>query len=128
LTDSQMGMLELGQYVRTYLRVVGGMDTGIAGVEDAARLLEAVRDPIRMEIVFLLGRGSAMNVGEITGQFRLSRPAISHHLKVLKDAGVVRSEKVGQEVHYRLDRARIVAGLRRIADAIEDCCPPEQTG
>ena len=66
-----------------------------------------------------------MNVGEITSQFRLSRPAISHHLKVLKDAGIVKSQKTGQEVHYRLDRARIVAGLRMIADAIEGCCPPE---
>ena len=63
-----------------------------------------------------------MNVGEITTQFRVSRPAISHHLKVLKDAGIARSEKIGQEVFYRLDRERIVAGLRQIADLIEECC------
>ena len=86
------------------------------------RLLDGVRDPIRWEIILLLGRGRAMNVGDITTQFRISRPAISHHLKVLKDAGIVRSDKIGQEVFYHLDRDRIVAGLRQIADLIENCC------
>ena len=91
---------------------------------DAMRLLDGIRDPIRWEIVLLLGRGKAMNVGEITAEFRISRPAISHHLKVLKDAGMVRSEKTGQEIYYHLDRERIIAGLRQIADSIESCCPP----
>ncbi len=92
--------------------------------DDAMRLLNGVRDETRMQIVLLLAENKAMNVGEITAQFKVSRPAISHHLKVLKDAGIVRSEKTGQEVYYHLDRARIVAGLRQIADAIESCCPP----
>lgn len=92
------------------------------GSEDDKRLLDGVRDPIRMEIIFLLAKGKPMNVGEITTLFRVSRPAISHHLKVLKDAGIVGSEKIGQEVFYHLDRARIVVGLRRIADSIENCC------
>jgi DNA-binding transcriptional ArsR family regulator len=90
--------------------------------EDELRLLDSVRDPIRMEIIFLLAPGSPLNVGEIASRFKISRPAISHHLKVLKDAGVVRPEKAGQEVYYRLDRARIVSGLRQIADDIEHCC------
>jgi DNA-binding transcriptional ArsR family regulator len=91
--------------------------------EDSLRLLTGVRDPVRMEIILLLGKDSPMNVGDIASQFRISRPAISHHLKVLKDAGIVQSEKTGQEVYYRLDRDRIVAGLRLIADMIENCCP-----
>ena len=98
------------------------MDHVIVGSEDARRLLDGVRDPIRMEIIFLLGKGKPLNVGEITTQFHVSRPAISHHLKVLKDAGIVRSEKIGQEIYYRLDRQYIVSGLRKIADEIENCC------
>jgi ArsR family transcriptional regulator, arsenate/arsenite/antimonite-responsive transcriptional repressor len=90
--------------------------------QDAMRLIDGIGDPIRLEIVQLLAGGKAMNVGEITTRFRVSRPAISHHLKVLKDAGIVRSEKTGQEVYYCLDRNRIVAGLRGIADTIEMCC------
>lgn len=82
-------------------------------------LLEAMSDPVRMRIVFLLKHQVQLNVKEIAAQFRISRPAISHHLKVLKDASVVQSEKVGQEIYYRLDRPLIVAALRSLADAIE---------
>ncbi len=103
------------------------MERTAANIDEAMRLLDAVRDPIRVEIIFLLGRGGPMNVGEIAGQFRISRPAISHHLKVLKDAGALRSEKIGQEIYYRLDRPRIVNGLRWMADAIESCCPPDDS-
>lgn len=97
--------------------------------EQAMRLLDGIRDPIRMDIIFLLADGKSLNVGEITSRFKVSRPAISHHLKVLKDANIVISEKTGQEVYYRLDRQRIVSGLRLIADSIEVCwssSKPEQ--
>ncbi|HEX7555655.1 MAG TPA: metalloregulator ArsR/SmtB family transcription factor [Leptolinea sp.] len=87
----------------------------------AMRLLDGIRDPIRMDIIFLLADGKSLNVGDITSRFKVSRPAISHHLKVLKDAEIVISEKTGQEVFYRLDRQRIVTGLRLIADSIEVC-------
>lgn len=91
----------------------------------ALRLLDAVRDPIRLEIIFLLARSGRLNVGEVASRFRQSRPAISHHLKVLKDAGAVLNEKVGQEMYYWVDRQRIVGALRSVADAIEGCCPVE---
>jgi ArsR family transcriptional regulator, arsenate/arsenite/antimonite-responsive transcriptional repressor len=90
--------------------------------EDKLRMMDSVRDPIRMEIIFLLASGHALNVGEIASRFKISRPAISHHLKVLKDAGVVRPEKTGQEVYYHLERGHIVSGLRQLADDIERCC------
>lgn len=90
-----------------------------------ARLLDAAADPVRLSIVFLLAGGDRYNVGAIASRYpQMSRPAISHHLKVLKDAGVVHSEKVGQEVHYWLDRGRIIEDLRALAAAIEACCPP----
>lgn len=94
----------------------------MCGEAEVLRLLDAIRDPVRLKIVFLLGRQGQMNVGDIAGQFSQSRPAISHHLRVLKDAGVVESEKAGQEIFYRVDRPRIVAALRALADALETCC------
>lgn len=80
------------------------------------RFLTAIGDPVRLQLLYLLGHRGRCNVGDIASQFRLSRPAISHHLKVLKDAGVLDSEKVGQEVYYWLERDRIVANLRALAD------------
>jgi ArsR family transcriptional regulator, arsenate/arsenite/antimonite-responsive transcriptional repressor len=95
--------------------------------DDTTRLLDGIRDSARLEIILLLGQSRAMNVTDIASHFQISRPAISHHLKVLKDAGIVRSEKVGQEIFYRLDANRVITGLRQMADMIENCCPPEQS-
>src|SRR6185503_14341100 len=96
--------------------------------DDLIQLLEAAGDPIRLQLFTLLGDGNRMSVNEIASEFRLSRPAISHHLKVLKTAGIVRSEKVGQKVYYWLDRERLVAGLRELADAIENRIRKSETG
>ena len=89
----------------------------MADLKDTTRFLTAIGDPVRLQLLYLLGDQGRRNVGDIAGQFRLSRPAISHHLKVLKDADVLASEKVGQEVFYWLERDRIVASLRALADA-----------
>ncbi|WP_324718028.1 metalloregulator ArsR/SmtB family transcription factor [Carboxydochorda subterranea] len=93
---------------------------------DLMRMLQAVGDPIRMELVFLVGSRGPMNVTDIASHFKLSRPAVSHHLKVLKDAGVLAGEKRSKEVYYRLNRRRAVNALRSLADAIESCCPTDE--
>ncbi len=98
------------------------MNQSLVPTDEMLRLLDGIRDPNRIAIIALLGKGGPMNVNEIAAQFHISRPAISHHLKVLKDAGIVRSEKTGQEVYYRLDRKILVDGLRRFADAVDNCC------
>lgn len=85
-------------------------------------LMDGLRDPIRMEIIFLLAEKNSLNVTDIASRFKVSRPAISHHLKVLKDAGIVSSTKTGQEVIYCLERLQIINGLRQIADNLENCC------
>jgi len=92
-----------------------GLD--LTEIKDITRFLTALGDPVRLQLLYLLGDQGRRNVGEIAAQFRLSRPAISHHLKVLKDADVLNSEKVGQEVYYWLERDHIVASLQALADA-----------
>jgi len=83
------------------------------------RMLDAMKDPIRMQIVFLLIKNVRTNVGGIAAQFQITRPAISHHLRVLKDAEVVTSEKKGQEVYYSANSHAIAESLRKLADRIE---------
>ena len=91
--------------------------------DDTVRLLDAASDPVRLGIVFLLGGAGRTNVGDIANRFpRMSRPAISHHLRVLREAGVVRSERTGQEIHYWLDRDRVVSGLRSTVPGIGPPC------
>jgi len=84
-------------------------------------LLAAI-EPTRIQILFLVGRRGRMCVGDIASHFRVSRPAISHHLKVLKVGGLLETEREGQQIYYSLSKGRIVETLRTLADEFERCC------
>lgn len=62
---------------------------------------QALADPIRREILRML-RDQPLNAGEIARAFPVSRPAISRHLRVLREAGLVKDEPSGRERAYRL--------------------------
>jgi DNA-binding transcriptional ArsR family regulator len=64
--------------------------------------LEALADPTRREIVALLAGGERA-AGEVADRFPVSRPAISRHLRVLRDAGLVRARTDGRHRFYALD-------------------------
>ncbi|HQQ94879.1 MAG TPA: autorepressor SdpR family transcription factor [Bacteroidia bacterium] len=63
---------------------------------------KALNDPTRREILELL-RKKDLTAGEIAGHFSISAPSISHHLDLLKRAGLIDSVKKGQFVIYRLE-------------------------
>lgn len=76
----------------------------------------ALADPTRRSIVEMLG-ARALSAGEIGASFSASAPAISQHLKVLREAGLVTVEVRGQQRIYRLDPAGLDAfdaWLRRV--------------
>jgi DNA-binding transcriptional ArsR family regulator len=62
----------------------------------------AISDSVRREILVLL-RGGSMTAGAIAGRFPISRPAVSRHLRVLREAGLVVDTADGRERVYRLD-------------------------
>jgi DNA-binding transcriptional ArsR family regulator len=62
----------------------------------------AVADPARREIMSALARGE-LSAGEVAALFPISRPAVSRHLRVLREAGLVRDELIGRRRVYRLD-------------------------
>ncbi|MDB4995863.1 MAG: Transcriptional regulator, ArsR family [Myxococcaceae bacterium] len=62
---------------------------------------EALADPVRRGILDLLRTGSR-TAGDIADQFHVSKPTLSHHLGVLRSAGLVRSERRGTNVVYTL--------------------------
>lgn len=68
------------------------------------RFFAALGDTIRQQILLVFELNEEICVNEIARLFKLSRPAISHHLKVLRDAHVVLSAKRGKEVYYRVNR------------------------
>ena len=66
--------------------------------------MQALADPIRRKILRLVRDGS-LSAGAIAEAFPVSRPAVSRHLRVLREAGLVRDEVTGRERVYRLKLA-----------------------
>lgn len=77
------------------------------------RSLNALADPIRQRIVEMLAAG-AMSSGEIARQFEVSAPAVSQHLKTLREAKLVRVRAQAQKRFYELDPQ----GVGELADWI----------
>ena len=63
---------------------------------------KALADPTRREILKMLQAGD-LSAGEIARNFSMSKPSISHHLGVLKQAGLVIDERQGQNIVYSLN-------------------------
>lgn len=65
-------------------------------------IFKALNDPTRREILKLL-RKRDMTAGEIADTFNITKPSISHHLDLLKQANLVMAEKQGQFIYYSLN-------------------------
>ncbi|SHJ56670.1 DNA-binding transcriptional regulator, ArsR family [Geosporobacter subterraneus DSM 17957] len=65
-------------------------------------IFKALADPTRRKILIML-KEKDMNAGEIADAFNISKPSISHHLSLLKQANLVLSEKQGQNINYSLN-------------------------
>jgi len=64
-------------------------------------IFKALNDPTRREILELL-KDKDLTAGEIADKFSISKPSISHHLDLLRQAGLVESVKEGQFIYYSL--------------------------
>jgi len=78
-------------------------------------VFRAIADPTRREILSIL-RGRQQTVGEIAGNFRMSRPAVSKHLRLLRSAGLVVTRQEGTSRHCGLN----AKPLRAINDWLQD--------
>ncbi|HET7138501.1 MAG TPA: metalloregulator ArsR/SmtB family transcription factor [Gaiellaceae bacterium] len=82
-----------------------GPDTPVLDSEDAERLatqFRALADPTRVGIVNRLAAAAEVCVCDLTAAFDLSQPTISHHLRILREAGLVEVTKRGTWSYYRL--------------------------
>ena len=92
--------------------------------QDIARGFKLFASDARVRIVRLL-RGRALCVGALSDRLGVTQGAVSQHLRVLRDAGLVVSEKRGYYVHYRLNE-RAVAKFRQVVDSLLET--PERKG
>jgi DNA-binding transcriptional ArsR family regulator len=83
-----------------------------------ARRFAALGDPTRLAVFTLIAR-SPLSVAEVAGKLPVSRPAVSQHLKVLANAGLVQRDSVGTRNLYRPDPDGI-ATMRDFIDSLWD--------
>ncbi|GAA1946870.1 metalloregulator ArsR/SmtB family transcription factor [Streptomyces durmitorensis] len=71
---------------------------------ELAKVFKALGDPVRLRLLSMIAsrEGGEICVCDLTPAFDLSQPTISHHLKLLKQAGLIASERRGTWVYYRL--------------------------
>jgi ArsR family transcriptional regulator, arsenate/arsenite/antimonite-responsive transcriptional repressor len=74
---------------------------------EVARVFAALGDSYRQRILLAFEPGEALSIQQIAEHLPLSRTAAVHHLKTLREAGILQSEKSGRETLYRLDESRV---------------------
>lgn len=85
-------------------------------------VLQVLSDSNRQDILMFLSEHGKLTVNEITERSALSRPAVSHHLKLLKNAGVIDVEQVGTQRYYYLSMQESVDLLKQLLAALERDC------
>ncbi|MBY8822556.1 metalloregulator ArsR/SmtB family transcription factor [Sphingomonas colocasiae] len=83
------------------------------------RVFEALASAPRRKILAYLAHAE-LNAGEIAARFEISKPAVSQHLSVLENAGLIVSEKRGQYVYYRLVPESLANTLNSY---VQEVCP-----
>ena len=72
-------------------------------VAENSDVFAAVASPVRRRLLGLLLEAGPLPVQQLAAHFAMSRPSVSEHLKVLKDAGLVREHKTGRHRYYQID-------------------------
>jgi ArsR family transcriptional regulator, arsenate/arsenite/antimonite-responsive transcriptional repressor len=86
--------------------------------KNMSKVFTALGDEHRQRILLLFERGERLNVGQIAEVSTLSRSTVSHHLKVLREAGVLESEKIGKEVWFWINGAFLAETFNNVLDYV----------
>jgi DNA-binding transcriptional ArsR family regulator len=86
-------------------------------LESASEMLKAIAHPVRIAIVEMLGSDNQLNVTEIHETLNIEQAVASHHLSILKNKGVLLSERNGKNCYYSLKHQR----LSQIIKCIDKC-------
>lgn len=85
---------------------------------------KALGDPNRVALlVHLAESGKEQTVTDVSCCCPIDISVVSRHLGVLRDAGILESQKRGREVYYSVRVDKLTTFLRNLADALEACCP-----
>ncbi len=84
-----------------------------------SKVFTALGDEHRQRILLTFEPGERLNVGQVVEVSTLSRSAVSHHLRILREAGVLDSEKIGKEVYFWLNKKQLKDALGAVLDYVK---------
>jgi len=79
------------------------VDFDIQQLENAANRLKAIAHPIRIAIIEMLDANGSLCVSDIFEKLEIEQATASHHLNILKNRGILRSERIGKNIIYSLN-------------------------
>jgi DNA-binding transcriptional ArsR family regulator len=82
-------------------------------------VFKALADPTRREILRLLGKGE-MTAGRLADRFDMTKPSMSHHFAVLKEADLVSTRREGQQIYYALNATVMQEMMTWLWDLLRD--------
>ncbi|MCB1942456.1 MAG: winged helix-turn-helix transcriptional regulator [Candidatus Accumulibacter sp.] len=85
-----------------------------------SKVFAALGDEHRQRILLLFEPGERLNVGQVAEVSTLARSTVSHHLKTLRDADVLLSEKLGKEVYFWVNKAFLEQCLSKVLDYLRE--------
>jgi DNA-binding transcriptional ArsR family regulator len=88
--------------------------------QDLARVFRALGDEQRQRILLMFDRDEELTIKDIFDACPLSRTAVTHHVRVLREAGVVTAEKRGKEVFLKPNTPVVLEALERLREYIEE--------
>ena len=80
---------------------------------------EGISDPKRLMLLYLVSE-RPMNVGELTEVLAVPQPTVSHHLRILRERGLVRAEREGTSIYYSLADPRILEAMDTLRGFVAD--------
>ena len=85
-----------------------------------AEVFTALGDEHRQRILLMFGKGDERTIKDVVDQVPLSRTAVTHHIRVLREAGVLVAQKRGKEVYLRPDPERVLEAIEALRGYIKD--------
>lgn len=94
----------------------GIAETAPEDLGHVAAVFKALCDETRLKILQAISRTGELCECNIVPSFGLSQPTISYHLKVLREAGLIRSDRRGQWVYHQVNSKALLGAVRRLAE------------
>jgi DNA-binding transcriptional ArsR family regulator len=88
--------------------------------KDISKLFIALGDEQRQRILLTFEKNERMNILQIVASSKLSRTAVTHHLKLLHESGALDSEKIGKEVFFWVNKQHMAQAIENVLDYIKN--------